>query len=392
MVAVPTSVLIQLNASAHGGVETHVYYLARLLADAGAKVILMSLRQFALNSEWTDDLLARGVEIVSPPAIPKRLPGFIRLALGAASAARRLGCRKVDFAVGQSHGGSYAWLRRFVKPGGLCVWQELWYGVPTRADRYEVESKQPPPTRLSCRMRFMISRMDCILSPCQRATRNLKDVQGVRAPIFEIAPLDRITAFPARDRTYDADSTLRIGLVARLGYGKGVASLLRVWPNLTLGKAELHFFGPDEGGRCERLARDQGLGGTVFFHGVFARTELAGILEALDLGLMLSFEEGYGLSVWEYMACGLPFVMTDVGASYEFTSQNPDGLCVPASLDGIKAGLELMAQRLRSGLTSRTRLQALHSAAFSYERTARQYLDFFLNRSSVHEQRTITTG
>jgi len=227
--------------------------------------------------------------------------------------------------------------------------------------------------------------MDCILAPCQRATKNLRDVQGVKAPIYEIAPLDKIAALPARDRVYDPESTLRIGLVARLGYGKGVASLLKVWPTLNLGRAELHFFGPDEAGRCEQLARDKGLGRTIFFHGVFPRAELPGILDSLDLGLMLSFEEGYGLSVWEYMACGLPFVMTDVGASAEFTSQNPDGICIPASLEGIKTGLELMAHRLRSGLTSRVRLQKLHSVAFSYERTAQQYLDFFLKRPSVHE-------
>jgi glycosyltransferase involved in cell wall biosynthesis len=116
----------------------------------------------------------------------------------------------------------------------------------------------------------------------------------------------------------------------------------------------------------------------IHFHGPFDRADLPKILAKADLGLMLSIEEGYGLVAWEYMACGLPFVMTDCGAAPEFTQGNPDVIMVPVSLEGIRRGIEEMARRLRSGQVSRRRLQKFHQDKFSFEIGAAEHVKTML--------------
>src|SRR5205823_14440641 len=182
-------VLIQLTACAYGGVETHVYYLSLLLAEAGAEVTLISQRKFELNAEWTSQLRDAGVRILPPPVWTRRLKGPLGLIPARIVLARELGEAKFDVAIGQGHGGSFSWLRRFVKPAGLCLWHEHWYGVSTGGycgpQFYEI-----PPQRLSFRIRRMIRNMDGIITGCERARRNLIDIQQVRKPIRIIPPLD----------------------------------------------------------------------------------------------------------------------------------------------------------------------------------------------------------
>ncbi len=375
-------ILIQLTASPYGGVETHAYYLSLLLAKNQAEVTLTSQRKFELNQEWTDALKQAGVRIVAPPSWTKRIHGPWGLVPARWHLAWHLPERFFDVAIGQGHGGSFTWLRRFVKPSGLCLWHEYWYGVPTRGDNYPADFRTPSCQVFPYRIRRMVSRMDGIVTGCARARRNLVEIQRVRIPLHVIPPLNKLQGVPeAIDKKYDETSTLRLALFGRLGHGKGVGTILGIWRELNIGPAELHFYGVDPGDRFRRLAEQMSLSG-VFFHGAYERADLPRLLHETDVGLMLSFEEGYGLVAWEYMTCGVPFVMTDVGASPEFTSGNPDGLQAPVEPKGIKKGIEEMVRRVRSGETSRSRLQAFHQKHFSYDRAAQLHLQSLLEPDS----------
>ena len=369
----PKRVLIHLTASRYGGVETHVYHLSRVLTRAGVQVTLTSQRKFELNEEWTTDLRSLGVEIVAPPRREGWMPGWLHLLLSRRSLARRLAAGGYDLVLGQGHGGAFAWMKRFVKPGGQLVWHEYWYGVPTHGDDY-AEYRVPAPARFGWKMRRMVDSLDAIVTGCERSVRNLLDVQRVDLPIRVVPPLTNLDdAHQAVDSAYDEDSVVRISMVARLGRGKGLGVLLELWRELKIGKAELHLYGQVAEHFLPEVEpyRDDP---TIFFHGPFERASLPDILRDADIGLMLSLEEGYGLSVWEYMAAGLPFVMTDCGAAREFTRDNPDGLMVDATPATIKAGIEEMVRRVRSGGTSRARLQRHHARQFSFEQIAEAHV------------------
>lgn len=379
----PRSALIHLTASEYGGVETHVYHLARVLRQAGVQVALTSQRRLAFNQAWADDLERSGVELVAPPTPASRMTGVAGLAISRAWLRWQLRGRFFDMVIGQGHGGAFAWMRRFLAPNGLFVWHEYWYGVPTHGDRYQ-EYRVPEPRRFPLRMRRMVGSLDVILVGCERARRNLRLVQEVSVPVAVVPPLTHLDGVPpASDRCYDQHSPIKILMAGRMGFGKGLGTLIRVWNALDLGDAELHLYGPVESGFARKAVSRLSGNDRIVVHGPFVRRDLPRVLGEADLGLMLSIEEGYGLVVWEYMACGLPFVMTDCGAAEEFTAENPDGLKVDVSEEGICRGLDEMVRRLRDNRLSRSRLQAFHRRCFSHEVASAQHVQAVIHPAEI---------
>jgi len=370
-------VLIHLTAHQHGGIETHTFHLSHLLVRSGFSVTLVSQREFNLNDKWTASLVSAGVTIVRPPRLASRLPGHTGLPLSRVAIAFRLRKRSFEFVIGQGHGGAFRWARRFVARNGFLLWHEYWDGLPTKGDSYETYGK-PPPERLSWRMRRMIESVDGIVTGCERASMNLRTVQKVQKPILVVPPLTRLQIANVVECQYDAESIINLVMVGRLGRGKGAEVIVRLWPQLNLGPACLHLFGEFEDAELKaRLEIASLKAPCIKLHGKFEREDLPSILDRADLGLMLSIEEGYGLVVCEYMAAGLPFVMTDAGAAREFTRNNPDGIMVDVDPRAIAVGIREMVHRIRGQLTSRRRLAQHYADAFSFDELAAQHLAYF---------------
>jgi glycosyltransferase involved in cell wall biosynthesis len=224
----------------------------------------------------------------------------------------------------------------------------------------------------------MIESVDGIVTGCERASMNLRTVQKVRKPILIVPPLTRLQIANVDERRYDAESIINVVMVGRLGRGKGAEVIVRLWPQLNLGPACLHLFGEFEDAELKaRLEIATVNAACIKLHGRFELEDLPSILAQADLGLMLSIEEGYGLVVCEYMAAGLPFVMTDAGAAPEFTRNNPDGIMVDVDPRAIGDGIREMVDRMRRGLTSRSRLARHYAAAFAFDELASQHLAYF---------------
>src|SRR4029079_17142928 len=60
-----------------------------------------------------------------------------------------------------------------------------------------------------------------------------------------------------------------------------------------------------------------------------ARTDIAALLAAADIGVLASHEEGFANSILEGMASGLPMIVTDVGGNAEAVVNGVTGLVVP---------------------------------------------------------------
>jgi glycosyltransferase involved in cell wall biosynthesis len=215
----------------------------------------------------------------------------------------------------------------------------------------------------------MVESLDGIVTGCERARTNLRTVQGVRKPIHIVPPLTQVEVLDVAERHYGSESTINVVMIGRLGRGKGAEVIVGLWPHLKLGPACLHLFGDFEDAELQariKVAASHAL--SIRLHGRFEREDLPRILRDADLGLMLSIEEGYGLVVCEYMAAGLPFVMTNAGAAQEFTRNNPDAIVV---------GITEMVGRIRGGRTSRIRLAQHYASAFSFHQVATQHLAYF---------------
>ena len=108
------------------------------------------------------------------------------------------------------------------------------------------------------------------------------------------------------------------------------------------------------------------------------RTEMAPIYAALDIFLMPSLWEGFGLVLLEAMAQGVPVVGSAVSAIPEVVADGETGLLVPprdpvALAEALAALLADPARRAAMGAAGRARLEAEFSPARMVGATAALY-------------------
>jgi glycosyltransferase involved in cell wall biosynthesis len=127
------------------------------------------------------------------------------------------------------------------------------------------------------------------------------------------------------------NGAVRFGLFGRLVSLKGshfaVAALRRVvQAGVT---AEVHFFGtgPDQSAVVE-LARSLALERSIHLHGSYRPSELDRLVAPIDVGLMPSIYEGFGLVMLELMARGRPVIASDAGSAQEVLGRLGGGMVV----------------------------------------------------------------
>ena len=124
---------------------------------------------------------------------------------------------------------------------------------------------------------------------------------------------------------------------------------------------------PKDRATIERAARDVGLYESIVWAGF--RGDMAAVYNALDVLCSASWREGFPNVVGEAMACGVPCVVTDVGASAEIVGES--GVVVaPDDVEALAAALEAMLDKLPSVRADDVR--ALIVDRFSLERCAEQ--------------------
>ncbi len=121
-----------------------------------------------------------------------------------------------------------------------------------------------------------------------------------------------------------------IGVIARLEEQKGHIYLFRALPQiiqefsrvkvLIVGDGSLRAF-------LEERVRGMGLSSIVLFAGT--QKPIPPILKALDLFVLPSLWEGFGIAILEAMAMGVPIIATAVGGVSEVITSGKDGLLIP---------------------------------------------------------------
>jgi glycosyltransferase involved in cell wall biosynthesis/GT2 family glycosyltransferase len=134
----------------------------------------------------------------------------------------------------------------------------------------------------------------------------------------------------ARQRLGLADDALVIGSIGRLSEQKQPGAALAMLGMLRKAFPNLHLVlagtGPLEAD-VKRQADRMGLAAYVIFTGFVSAVEE--LLPALDVHLLLSRNEGFGISTIEAMACGVPAVATDVPGSSDILRGSEGGILIP---------------------------------------------------------------
>lgn len=349
------TVLVSSYSGELGGMELRMAQELRYLQAAGYNGML-ALRRFDGLQAWSERLAREQIVVAqfSPPPFFEGAWRWRQLRLWRARqcAARRLRAFEADLvhvAMCWTHyGASMLWLARH------C-------GVPAMIS---VHNAFPPPRRTGWHeglLREAFSGVRGIYAVSASAMRHFQAAygpyiaadtrlavipNGVDIELFKPSLAQRLQA---RRRLRLPQDALVIGAVARLSAQKRPQLLLSLFAGLRARFPGLHLVlagsGPLEAplrAQAERL----GLAPWIVFTGfVEAVHEL---MPALDLHVLMSRNEGFGIATAEAMACGIPVVATDVPGSADILHGSDAGLLVPA--DDLDAAIEMVAGLLADPL------------------------------------------
>jgi len=164
-----------------------------------------------------------------------------------------------------------------------------------------------------------------------------------------------------------ADNDEVIGSVGRLSAQKRPEELLAIFAHLAKSRPRLKLLlvgtGPMESSLRD-LVRRQRLTRRVIFTGFQAQVE--SIVPAMDLHLLVSRREGFGIATIEAMACGVPALATRVPGSEDILQGCAGGLLLtPGDIDHavgtIAALLDDPARRAEMGRQGRAEVEARYA-------------------------------
>jgi glycosyltransferase involved in cell wall biosynthesis len=231
---------------------------------------------------------------------------------------------------------------------------------------------------------FLAQTTDCFIACSDSVAKHAEEKIGLAADSFDVIlngiDLDRFKVKPDKaaiklSLSIPEDFNV-VGIVGRISQQKGQDIFLEAVAKIhhKLPKTLFLIVGaPDEPAMLEKmraLAATLGIQEKVNFLGY--RDDIPNIYSILDILVMPSRWEGFGLALVEAMAMGLPIVCTEVGGIPEVVIPNETALFVATEnpgqvADAISRLLEDQSLRLKMGLAGKKRAEQ-----FSYQRVGQQ--------------------
>lgn len=320
----PRRILLLITDLQIGGTPTVVRELAIRLREPGRVEI-----EVACLAKWgpvADELTAAGVRVTALGAsglidLPKALLRLVRLI--------RRGAFDAVFSF-LIHANAVAAAASAFCPDGRFL--------------QSIQTTQPTP-RWHWRLQRLIAPLaDAVVVPSPSAARAAREWAGTAAIVIPNA-VD-VTSF---DEIYrgrrPSGETLQVGFIGRLDPVKRVPALIEAMTRLT--GAQLHVFGegPDRP-RIEATIARHRLGERVTLHGSIADPRAA--LSRIDVLVLPSQAEGFGLVLIEAMAAGVPVVGANVPGIRDVIERGRTGLSCG---DGDPISIRCAVAEARNGMT-----------------------------------------
>lgn len=187
-----------------------------------------------------------------------------------------------------------------------------------------------------------------------------------------------ISRFPYREHVITADS-VRASVIGRLAPQKGHRALLQAIPAIVARypgfSLEIVGEGPTRAS-LEQQVRDLHIGAYVRFIG--ARVVDAEYYHSLDLVIMPSLWEGFGLVATEAQACGIPVLASNIPGLNEIVRDGSTGITfAPDSPDAISAALTRALSDPQSLVTYARVARKQVEERFTMERMVRTYAQLY---------------
>jgi glycosyltransferase involved in cell wall biosynthesis len=298
-----------------GGAESGVLYRARVLRTAGYDVCIAGLHKFGRIGKVLE---TEGFEVHTIGSDPRiqSLRNTIRLT----KLVRKLR-PDVVHTIGieaNFHGVLAAWFARTK----VIVAEEI--GIPVSNGRF---IRGAAARQISS---LIWKRADKILAISTEVKNYL--IQHERAPTKKIFTIPYFIdqAFLEGQKIGKWNPRV-IGCVGRLSNEKGQMVLLSAFQKVLSVRPNMQLWlvgdGPDRP-ELETFCRDNGLTNSIKFLG--ARLDIVEILKDIDIFVLPSLTEGFGIALLEALAMRVPAIASRVGGVPEIVSHNVHGFLVPA--------------------------------------------------------------
>lgn len=214
-----------------------------------------------------------------------------------------------------------------------------------------------------------------IVAPGKIQVLGMGSVCGVDVARFKAQPVWRSETRAALGIRPDAAVLVYVG---RMHMDKGVVALAQSFNQLAADFPTLHLLlvGPDEGALTPALATVSNYLGRV--HCVGLTTQPEKYLAAADIFCLASYREGFGLSIIEAAAVGLPCVAFRIYGVTDAVIDGVTGLLAPAgNVDAFALAIAKLVRqpdlRQKTGFAAMQRV----SQDFSQEVVVQAWLDFY---------------
>lgn len=208
---------------------------------------------------------------------------------------------------------------------------------------------------------------------------------GVDQAKFAVARLSGISADAERElpSSFNDPNALVVGTVGRLTPVKDQQALIQAVAMLRQQKSafasRLRLLLVGDGplrSTLQQQALDAGIAEVTWFAG--DRSDVARLLQCMDVFVLPSLAEGISNTLLEAMACALPVVATRVGGTPELITQNEQGLLVPAA-DPQELALALSRVLGDAGLRQRLGNSGRRKVEqhFNWDTTVNRYADIY---------------
>ena len=222
------------------------------------------------------------------------------------------------------------------------------------------------------RMRYKI-----IITCTPSMERELKKL-GVHSEVVPLGVDPSVYAPSKKNAEKGEEEEIVISNIARFAPIKGHICFLKVAKNLLQEKRNVKFVLPGTGPLLPKL------GGSVSnlrieFPGYVSERDKIKTLQGSDIFLNTSFQEGFGISVCEAMACQLPIVAFDVPGVRDLVTPRCGFLVPLGDIDRMIARVKVLIENdsLRKKMGRRARERVLEF--FTWQRAAERIFEIYSN-------------
>ncbi len=214
-------------------------------------------------------------------------------------------------------------------------------------------------------VRFNLVRADVITCSSQVLARTVQQYARPETPIHVVPFGVDMAQFRPRPNPRSMTAPLVIGVVKSLERLYGIEYLLRAFAALHNQSSDLRLMIVGDGTQrpaLESLARELRIAALTHFVGRVPHEQVIHYLHQMDIFVMPSLQESFGVAAVEASAAGLPIVASNVGGLPEVVLDGETGFLIPpAEVDALSEQLAVLvadaALRRRMGEAGRAFVQ-----------------------------------